>query len=186
MNSHNDNQTHLQAHSEIVKASIAFLQDDARFQLERPYLYLLPQHSDFPVSNCRFSSDKLTPVIDVRQDSASVDFARDGFEFVKDPLPCKNVAELVTHSAASTPTAVLLQYLDRMRILAQQRTCADESIVFDWRVSPIVHKSAALSLTMCEIRRVSPSDSVDGFQEDKAGRHDFLRPAYKAHAGNYP
>ncbi|KAJ8130112.1 hypothetical protein O1611_g3518 [Lasiodiplodia mahajangana] len=149
-----------------TNARIAYLQDDNRFLSEKPYLYLLPQHPDFPITNCTFSSSVLTPVVDVRGYPQSANFDNDGFEFLTNPVPDIDLALLASESKLSP---ILLLYLDRMRLLAQQRTRADDAIVFDWR-----------------IRRFSPTDSVDGIEEDTANRHEFTRPAYKAHGDLSP
>ena len=119
-----------------VTAHIAFLEDDPIFRLERPYLYLLPASPEFPLSNCRFSSDTPTRVLDCRDPTYENDWGRNGFVFICSPLKQLGLEESAERSlrGGDVPPEQLLDYLEDVRAVAAGHLEASKTIVFDWRV----------------------------------------------------
>ncbi len=64
-----------------IDASVFYIEDDPRFQTEKPYICLLP-NPGFEPTNCQFGCSTPTTIKDLRSLPSTVDFAEYGFTVV--------------------------------------------------------------------------------------------------------
>lgn len=115
---------------DAINASIVYIEDDPRFQTEKPYICLLP-NPGFEPTNCQFSCSAQTTITDLRSLPSTVDFAEYGFAVVPHETCLRSdIAQL----DGSETSEDLAQYLEETRKFAQEYFKADQTICFDWRV----------------------------------------------------
>lgn len=116
---------------DTIDASIVYIEDDPRFQTEKPYICLLP-NPGFEPTNCQFGCSAQTTITDLRSLPSTIDFAEYGFTVVPHETCLRSgIAKL----DGSETSEELVQYLEETRKYAQEYFKADQAICFDWRVS---------------------------------------------------
>ena len=115
-----------------VLANISFIQDDPElFKKEKPYMSLLPDDGSFPITNCVFASDQLTPIHDMRSRISELRLNNHGFIIVKRQLRFHGVAHAV---GQPDPPAQLIEYLADITNVVKDITGAEKAYCIDWRV----------------------------------------------------
>jgi hypothetical protein len=118
--------------SDDVLANISFIQDDPElFEKEKPYMSLLPDDGSFPITNCIFASDKLTPIHDMRSKISELQFNDHGFIIVKNQLRFHGLIDAV---GQPDPPAQLIEYLADITDVVKNVTGAEKAYCIDWRV----------------------------------------------------
>ena len=116
---------------DTVDASVIYIEDDPRFQTEKPYICLLP-NPGFEPTNCRFSCSAQTTITDLRSLPSKVDFSEYGFTVIPHKTCLRSdIAKLDGVETSED----LAQYLEETRKFAQDYFKANDAICFDWRVS---------------------------------------------------